>query len=110
MDTAFCNFNTERFRKRDTPADPDDAAEERAWLTASEAIEDCEAAELDLMQGPFAGERDGLMNDDAARYHIEKREFKEHADTTQDPFADEREDDEHSDGKQDPFAGRQSAA
>jgi hypothetical protein len=45
-------FNTDR------PIDPDDAAEEQAWQAADQAIDDGDAAELDPMHDPFAGERE----------------------------------------------------
>ncbi len=93
------------FDDDDTPVDPDDAAEEEHWHAADQAIEDGDAAELEPMHDAFAGERDGLTNDDAIRYRIEKRACAERGDTAQDPFADEREDAEHGDGMQDPFAG-----
>ena len=52
------------FNDDDTPVDPDDAAEEEAWLAADGAIEDGDAAELDPMQDAFAGEREDAEYED----------------------------------------------
>lgn len=46
-------------RRASLPPDPDDAIEEAAWLVGDDAIDDGDAAELDPMQDPFAGEREG---------------------------------------------------
>ncbi len=52
------------FNRDDTPIDPDDAAEEEAWLAADQAIEDGDTAELDPMQDAFAGEREDAEFED----------------------------------------------
>jgi hypothetical protein len=46
------------FNRDDSPIDPDDAAEEKAWLAADQAIEDGDSAELDPMQDAFGDERE----------------------------------------------------
>jgi len=51
-------------RRAAMPPDPDDAAEEEAWLAADQAIEDGDAAELDPMQDPYAGEREDAELED----------------------------------------------
>jgi ClpP class serine protease len=51
-------------RRAKLPPDPDDAAEEEAWLAADQAIEDGDAVELDPMQDPFEAEREDVERED----------------------------------------------
>jgi hypothetical protein len=63
-------------RRASFPPDPDDAAEEEAWLAADQAIEDGDAVELDPMQDPFDGEREDAELGDGMHDAFSKEEGK----------------------------------